>query len=93
MAEPYDCSKCGACCVDQLLLLHTDDQVPLHMKEPMQLTEGYRMRLVNGRCAAFRGRLGIDASCSIYDQRPDICRVMAPGSWACKDIRLEWNIA
>lgn len=76
------CQHCAACCVNgQLILVRPDDQVP-HM-----MIVGYRMRMLAGRCVALTGRVGKDAACSIYEQRPEICRVFAPGSWACREVR------
>ena len=79
-----DCKRCGACCIDQLLPLVPDDQVPIHM------INGAVMGTQGGRCIALRGRLGIDPRCSIYDQRPMVCRVFPPGSQQCHTIRRAW---
>lgn len=62
------------------------DKVPLHM------TEGATMREVRGRCVAFTGRVGREATCTIYDDRPRMCQAMAPGSWACRAIRESWHL-
>jgi Fe-S-cluster containining protein len=77
------CSTCGACCVGQLVVIRHDhgDDVPL------ALTDGIAMRQQLGRCIAFRGRVGHEARCSIYERRPVTCRALKPGSWACREIR------
>lgn len=77
----YDCRKCGACCVDQLILVRDDDRVP------MMMVDGDFMRRQLGRCVALCGRVGINTHCSIYSQRPAICRAMIPGVKECLIIR------
>lgn len=84
-----DCTKCGACCMGQLVLLMPADKVPLMMRDDRGVAQ---MREVCGRCVALRGRLGIDTTCSIYEDRPEICRVLKPGCWACIDIRNQWGL-
>jgi len=80
-AMPLDCRACGACCIGQNIPLFFEDVVPVAM------SNGHYMRHQGGRCTALRGRLGIDVSCSIYDQRPAVCRLMKAGSTACLRIR------
>ncbi|MGE4242703.1 YkgJ family cysteine cluster protein, partial [Ramlibacter sp.] len=36
------------------------------------------------RCAALTGRIGVRASCGIYEWRPGPCRELEPGSDACE---------
>ena len=81
MTTTPDCRKCGACCVEQVILLRQSDHVPLAMRD------GMFMRKQGGRCVALAGRVGVDCRCSIYTQRPEICRVMKPGVHQCHMIR------
>ncbi len=81
-----DCRTCGACCTDQLVLILPGDCVPVLMRD------GPKMRTQDGRCIALHGRVRIDPTCSIYEQRPDICRKMEAGSWACLEIRRNWGM-
>lgn len=44
-------------------------------------------------CVALRGRIGGAVSCTIYDQRPDVCRAFEPGSSLCLGAREEAGLA
>lgn len=46
-----------------------------------------------GRCAALTGHVGRAVSCSIYDDRPKVCRVFAPGGPGCLSARKEARIS
>jgi Fe-S-cluster containining protein len=52
---------------------------------------GYRarsMKMVGGRCIAFRDDLGDGRpGCSIYERRPEICRTFCAGSSDCEAAR------
>lgn len=39
-----------------------------------------KIRKVGGRCVALTGTIGVDARCSIYDIRPQVCRDHDPAS-------------
>ena len=82
MSKVLDCQKCGACCVGQLVVL-----LPKDRAQPIHLTEGGAMRLVDNKCAALRGRVGNRVECAVYPSRPEICRRMDPGSYACRNMR------
>jgi Fe-S-cluster containining protein len=46
------------------------------------------MKMVGGRCIAFRDHLGDGRpGCSIYERRPEICRAFSSGSADCKAAR------
>jgi Fe-S-cluster containining protein len=55
------------------------------------MVNGFEMRRNKGRCVALEGRLGHEVSCTIYDQRPEICRTMEKGSMGCLAIRANWG--
>jgi Fe-S-cluster containining protein len=38
-------------------------------------------------CVAFEGELGIRCGCSVYSDRPGVCREFAAGSDVCKEAR------
>ncbi len=100
-----DCQKCGACCIEQLVVLMDGDDVPYHMvtdkadikvehedglpkgATPLDLCVGLVMRQQLGRCIALEGKIGVDVSCKIYDNRPAVCKVMKAGAWACREVR------
>jgi Fe-S-cluster containining protein len=96
-SEPssVDCRTCGACCYGDEMWIHVmacDDERLGHqgVRHLTVLTEhgrGYiarSMKMVGGRCIAFRDRL-VDGGCgcSIYETRPDICRDFQAGSADC----------
>ncbi len=43
-------------------------------------------------CAALKGTVGVDARCSIYDDRPRVCRWFKPGETMCLDARREASL-
>lgn len=86
-----DCQKCGACCIGQLVLVIHGDNIPLHMTDggplPSMRVDDY------GRCIALRGRLGVNVTCAIYGQRPQICKALKIGSQVCKESRRRWYLS
>jgi Fe-S-cluster containining protein len=94
-----DCRGCGACCYGDELWVHVlaSDDERLGEERVRHLTvltehgRGYvarSMKMVGGRCVAFRDRLDDGSSgCSIYDARPDICRAFEAGSPDCRAAR------
>ncbi len=98
MSEPSDpyresidpdvhCDACEAVCCRLTVVLMPEDQVPdwlvTHDANGLEvLAKGE-----DGWCAA------IDANrmcCSIYEDRPAICRKYAMGSPSCRDERAKW---
>jgi Fe-S-cluster containining protein len=98
------CVRCGACCYGDEMWIHVmaiDDGIlgEDNVKRLTVLTEhgrGYRarsMKMVGGRCIAFRDDLGDGhPGCSIYERRPEICRDFSGGSADCLAARRRRNI-
>lgn len=98
----YDCVSCGACCFDSDVLLGEAD-LDRFEDQPrlMRLTvlhdwpPGLKMRFMrresDGRCAALEGRLGA-VCCSIYADRPHLCRAFEAGSEECREIRRRYGL-
>lgn len=94
-----ECVRCGACCYGDEMWIHVmaaDDDIlgEENVRRLTVLTEhgrGYRarsMKMVGGRCIAFRGDLGDGhPGCSIYECRPEICRAFRAGSSDCQAAR------
>ena len=95
-----DCRTCGACCYGDEMWIHVmaDDDERLDSARLHHLTvltehgRGYvarSMRMVGGRCIAYRDELddGAGCGCSIYEARPAICRDFAAGSPDCHAAR------
>ena len=83
-----DCIGCGACCSrgHQWVEVTVEDAVRLGGE--ILFTSGdiepFAMRVKpDGSCVALAGKIGKDASCSLYDRRPDICRRVKRGSPIC----------
>ena len=45
----------------------------------------------SGRCVALAGQLGC-VHCAIYEDRPELCREVAPGSECCLDSRRRFGL-
>jgi Fe-S-cluster containining protein len=77
------CDACGACCdhpepwstID--LTLEDLARVPAEMTVP-SWGDWRKMARVGNRCVALVGTIGVDARCSIYEDRPQICRDYDP---------------
>jgi len=81
-----DCRRCGACCAyaaDWPRFTLEDDaasaRIPAHLVDDA----GARMRCDGDRCAALEGTVGVATRCTIYDDRPEVCRACVPGDDAC----------
>lgn len=103
MFVDYDCQKCGACCATFDVLLDAEDERRLRAAGLLeQLTFPYErpawsVRFLkrdaqSGRCGALGGSLG-DCNCTIYAQRPNLCRALEPGSEHCHEARRQHGFA
>ena len=78
------CSNCKACCCQLEVLLISDTGVPERFIEVDKWGGLTMARLDDGWCAA------LDRStmlCTIYEQRPLICREFTLGDYECLDER------
>jgi len=81
------CSDCEACCCRLEVLLITDTGVPDRYTE-VDKWGGRRMaRLDDGWCSALDRNTML---CSIYEQRPGICRELEMGEDECLTERAAW---
>jgi Fe-S-cluster containining protein len=93
MIVPADCEDCGACCAfdsPTFVPLNTADQEHLgaRLEELTHEEAGQRyMRMHEGYCLAL-DRSGGASQCSIYDQRPELCREFHQGSSECRSVLL-----
>ncbi|GAA4501643.1 YkgJ family cysteine cluster protein [Pseudaeromonas paramecii] len=91
-AQPaaIDCSNCEACCCRLEVMLFTDTGVPARFIREVPGQVAVMRRGEDGWCAALdRNSL----RCSIYEQRPLICREFAMGGEECLEERVEGLIA
>lgn len=88
MAVPKDCTACGACCFSPdptYLRLYEADVARLDRDDLVRRDgDAWFMLMVDGRCAALRADPWTSRFlCSVYGRRPDVCRSLARGSFAC----------
>lgn len=83
----HPCLSCGACCAAFRVAFHWAETEPaLGGPTPAGLTarlDAHRVAMLGTfaapiRCVALRGEVGTDAACSIYPQRPSVCRELLP---------------
>jgi len=85
----HPCLRCGACCAFFRVAFHwseaegaTGGKVPLALTEKL---DPHRLAMratptAKPRCIALVGVVGEATHCSIYEQRPSVCREVVP-SW------------
>jgi Fe-S-cluster containining protein len=84
-----DCRQCGACCAsrDDAPLFVTLTVADTARLQASEFREGQKLRTkrlgVRCVCAALGGELGVHVSCSIYEARPMVCRMVQPNSRDC----------
>jgi len=104
----YDCVACGACCYNpnDNRDLNYIDYIEIEMDDRIMRKPDLVRRLVvldddliphmkldrHQRCSALTGRLGVKVGCSIYHDRPDICKRFTAGSKKCKELRKERGV-
>lgn len=107
-ASAHPCLRCGACCAHFRVAFHWSEAEALTGGVvPPELTEKldpHRLAMrgtyaAQPHCIALEGVVGIAARCSIYEQRPSVCREVAP-SWEsgaasahCDKARLAYGLA
>ncbi|TNJ35231.1 YkgJ family cysteine cluster protein [Arenimonas terrae] len=82
------CSDCQACCCQLPVLVLPGDAPPEHFLD--EDDQGYLImaKADDGWCVALdRERM----CCSIYEQRPFVCREFAMGGGDCGQVRDDWR--
>jgi len=89
------CQECGACCSYSAewprFSLESDADLARIPGEFVDDALG-RMKCVGARCSALVGHVGVATSCSVYEVRPEVCRVCEPGDDACRMARTRFNL-
>lgn len=83
-AARVSCGACDAVCCRLTVVVMPDDRVPRHLVERNPQGVEVMARNEDGWCAAVDP---LRMRCSIYEQRPEICRKFAMGSAYCRDER------
>jgi Fe-S-cluster containining protein len=87
-----DCKGCGKCCINKKDLKWIEVSAKEALKIPVGLLQEGDIELFamkqfnNGRCIC----LWKNNECLIYEDRPEVCRVIQQGSQICK-LSLESN--
>jgi len=80
------CANCQACCCSSQVMILTDTGVPSQHIDVDEYGSETMLRLDDGWCSALdRDTL----MCSIYENRPWICREFEMGSYDCNNERIE----
>lgn len=79
--EEIRCSNCEACCCRLEVILITDTGVPGRFVETDAWGGQVMKRLDDGWCAALDRRSFL---CTIYENRPWVCREFETGSHECQ---------
>ncbi|MBI3523668.1 MAG: YkgJ family cysteine cluster protein [Betaproteobacteria bacterium] len=83
-----DCVTCGGCCAwSASWPVFIGDGDSQGIPEEVIDFENGRMLSHGNRCAALEGRLGERVSCSVYANRPLVCREFQAGSPDCLMVR------
>ena len=78
------CSNCRACCCRLEVMIITDTGVPDEHVSRDELGAETMLRLDDGWCSAMDRETFM---CSIYENRPLICREYEMGSYECRNER------
>ena len=87
-ADNPHCERCDAVCCRLTVVLMAEDRVPPRFTAINDYGVTVMARDSEGWCVA------VDSArmcCSIYEQRPAICRKFAMGSPGCREVRAEYS--
>jgi Fe-S-cluster containining protein len=83
------CSRCAAVCCRLTVVLQPDEVVPAQFVHHDEGGVRIMARGTDGWCSAIDHER---MCCSIYEQRPSICRKFAMGSAYCRDERAKYAV-
>ncbi|MCY9803437.1 YkgJ family cysteine cluster protein [Vibrio scophthalmi] len=83
------CSDCKACCCKLEVMIISDTGVPEEHIAYDEWGGETLLRLEDGWCSALDRETYM---CTIYENRPWICRYFEMGSYECRDERIAHNI-
>jgi hypothetical protein len=89
------CNACGACCsyaADWPRFTLEDDAYIARIAPELVSESMSGMRCDGARCSALLGKVGVATSCSIYAQRPEVCRDCQAGDDACTIARERFGL-
>jgi Fe-S-cluster containining protein len=87
-ADKPDCAHCDAVCCRLTVVLMPEDDVPFRFTTVTEHGVTVMARDEDGWCVAIdQARM----CCSIYEQRPQICRKFAMGGPYCLEVRADYH--
>ncbi|MBE0623270.1 MAG: YkgJ family cysteine cluster protein [Burkholderiales bacterium] len=89
----FDCRHCGACCAYAAswpAFIGEGDGADI--PDDLIDFEHGRMRCHANRCAAMVGEIGVATRCSVYADRPLVCREFQSGSEDCIMVRRSFDL-
>jgi Fe-S-cluster containining protein len=96
-----DCRRCGVCCdYAPRVPIENDESKRLNMywdivsdSEVDVIVDRVLSRdLASGRCVHLAGELAKDVTCTIYKERPRVCRAFEAGSDLCREYRRMYGL-
>lgn len=89
------CQACGACCAFDSswprFSLESDEEIA-RIPAALIAANLAGMRCEGARCLALSGEIGKATRCTIYDVRPQVCRMCMPGDDACRLARTHFAL-
>lgn len=83
-----DCVACGGCCAwSETWPVLMGDGDGAGIPDDLIDFEHWRMQSWGHRCAALEGELGCRVGCTVYANRPLVCREFQAGSEDCHMVR------
>ena len=88
VAPAADCRHCDAVCCRLTVVLTPQDAIPAHLSAVTESGLRVMARDADGWCTALdRSRM----RCSIYAQRPQVCRRFVMAGPYCREIRADYR--
>jgi uncharacterized protein len=89
----FDCRPCGACCAyAESWPSFIGDRDGADIPDELIDFEHGRMLSHANRCAALVGKVGVGTRCSVYANRPLVCREFQSGSEDCIMVRRSFGL-
>jgi hypothetical protein len=91
--ESIDCRACGACCAySESWPAFIGDGDGVGIPDELIDSGHGRMQCHGNRCSALTGEIGNWAQCSVYANRPLVCREFQAGSDDCIMVRRSFGL-
>jgi Fe-S-cluster containining protein len=89
----FDCLACGVCCAySETWPAFIGEGDGAGIPDDLIDFEHGRMLCFGDRCSALEGEIGIRVGCSVYADRPLVCREFRAGSQDCRMVRRRFGL-